>query len=260
MRDYHTHTYRCKHATGTIEDYARFAFENNFEVLGVTDHTPLPDNRFSKVRMDILELEDHIADFREAQRAFPQLKMILGMECEYLDQYHSFYKDELLGKWGIKYLVLGQHLLNWDGEVIYFWKEPQGPKAAKVYTEHLLKGMETGLFDFVAHPDIFGYFYEPWDREAIAYSRDILEAAVALKLPLEINGYGFRKGKVAYSTVTRYKYPLEQFWELAAQYDIEVVVNSDAHKPEDIGAVQKALELAKKLDLKFADLSFLEHR
>ena len=260
MRDYHTHTYRCKHATGKLEDYARFAFENKFEVLGVTDHTPLPGNLFSNVRMDISELEDHIADFYKAQSAFPELKMILGMECEYLDKYHGFYKDELLGKWGVKYLVLGQHFFNWDGEVIYFWKEPQGPKGAQVYTEHLIKGMESGLFDFVAPPDVFGCFYEPWDREAIACSKYILEAAEALKLPLEINGYGFRKGKVAYKTVTRYKYPLEQFWELAAQYDLEVVANSDAHKPEDVGTIQPCLELAKKFGLKFADLSHLEER
>ena len=29
-------------------------------------------------------------------------------------------------------------------------------------------------------------------------------------------------------------YPLHGFWELAGHYDIEVLANSDAHKPSDI--------------------------
>lgn len=258
MNDYHTHTFRCKHASGKIADYAKAALEKKVEVLGVTDHTPLPDDLFPDVRMDISELGDHISDFHEAQSKYPELKMILGMECEYQDHYYGFYKDELLGEYGVKYLVLGQHFFKYNGEWVYLWKKPQGIDELKIYTDALLRGMASGLFEFVAHPDMFAYFYEPWDNEAKACSRAILEAAADLILPIEINGYGFRKGKVAYETVTRYKYPLRQFWELASQYDIKILVNSDAHKPEDVGSVEKAQELAKDLGLKFADLSHLE--
>lgn len=260
MRDYHTHTYRCKHAIGRVEDYARFAFENKYKVLGITDHTPLPDNRFLDVRMDISELKDHIIDFHKAQNKFPELKMLLGMECEYLDIYHNFLKDELLERWGVKYLVLGQHFFNCGGELIFAWKDLKGVKELKIYTDHLVKAMETGLFDIVAHPDCFGTFYEHWDEEAVACSRYILEAAQALKIPLEINGNGFRKGKKAYNSVTRYKYPLFDFWKLATKYDIEVVINSDAHKPKDLVFRENSLQLANKMNLKIADLSYLEDR
>ena len=46
-RNYHTHTYRCQHARGDCVDYARVASELGMEVLGFSDHTPLPDGRWS---------------------------------------------------------------------------------------------------------------------------------------------------------------------------------------------------------------------
>ena len=48
MRDYHTHTFRCKHAQGDVEDYAKYAVEYGIDVLGVSDHTALPDNWIPK--------------------------------------------------------------------------------------------------------------------------------------------------------------------------------------------------------------------
>jgi histidinol phosphatase-like PHP family hydrolase len=54
-------------------------------------------------------------------------------------------------------------------------------------------------------------------------------------------------------------YPWLRFWELAAEYDIEVVVNSDAHHPEDVAAnLDDAAHIATRLGLRLADLSCLE--
>ena len=38
--NYHTHTYRCNHASGTEEEYIQCALDGNIEVLGFSDHTP----------------------------------------------------------------------------------------------------------------------------------------------------------------------------------------------------------------------------
>ena len=40
--NYHTHTWRCQHASGTEEDYVRAAVAAGFKVLGFADHTPWP--------------------------------------------------------------------------------------------------------------------------------------------------------------------------------------------------------------------------
>ena len=38
--NYHTHTYRCNHATGTEEEYINNAIALGFKELGFSDHAP----------------------------------------------------------------------------------------------------------------------------------------------------------------------------------------------------------------------------
>ena len=165
-----------------------------------------------------------------------------------------------MGKWGFDYLILGQHLFYCDGQLVYFWKDIKGAKELKVYTDLLVSGMESGLFTFVAHPDAFGSFYLRWDEEAKACSRYIIEAAEAYHLPLEINGHGFRKGEIKTAQGVRLKYPLPPFWELASQYNVQVLVNSDAHQPQEVGAfLTEGQELVERYGLEIIDLlEFLE--
>ena len=40
MKNFHTHTRRCMHASGSDEDYVLAAIEAGYEVLGFSDHTP----------------------------------------------------------------------------------------------------------------------------------------------------------------------------------------------------------------------------
>jgi histidinol-phosphatase (PHP family) len=251
--NYHTHTYRCKHAVGDSWDYAKAAAEAGLQILGISDHTPLPDNRWLEMRMDINELEDYIKSIELAKESFPQLTILKGMECEYLKEYHSFYSDELLGKHNFNYLSASAHFYPYKGEWVSGWTLNAGVELA-AYVNYIVQMMDTGLFDYVAHPDAFGGSYPKWDEDAIACSRYLFEAAEALKVPLEINAYGFRKGTIQTSFGERLMYPWEPFWELASQYKILVTVNSDAHRPADIvGRIDDGLLLAKKYNLNVID-------
>ena len=40
--NYHTHTYRCNHATGEDKQYVESAINNGYDLLGFTDHVMLP--------------------------------------------------------------------------------------------------------------------------------------------------------------------------------------------------------------------------
>ena len=42
--NFHTHTYRCKHAVGNEEDYVIEAINQNLTTLGMSDHGPYPDD------------------------------------------------------------------------------------------------------------------------------------------------------------------------------------------------------------------------
>ncbi|HHW44814.1 MAG TPA: histidinol-phosphatase [Desulfotomaculum sp.] len=259
MKEYHVHTFRCKHAVGDVSDYAKSACKNGYEVLGISDHTPLPDNFNPEIRMSKSEIGNYINAFKEAQEKYPCLKIIKGMECEYFKEYHNFYMEELREKWGLRYLILGQHIFRSGNEWICFWKGLKGLKELKAYTNSLIEGIGSGVFDFVAHPDIFGAFYAPWDAEAMACSRAILDAARDMGLPIELNTHGFRKPKIDIAGIRRYLYPLNPFWELVSDYSIPVIVSSDAHNPEDLGAgIDEAYKIVSRYHLTLADLTYLE--
>ena len=258
-KNYHTHTFRCKHATGDVSDYCQTALAQGLSVLGMSDHTALPDNRWPQIRMAFDELPDYCQAVDKAREKFSQLTILKGMECEFAEEYAAFYQEKLLGELQFDYLIGAAHYFPLNGEWVGSYGGTSTVTGLKAYADYFIQSMRSGLFTFMAHPDLFGNCYLSWDANTIAATQDIFEAAAALKMPLEINGYGLRKPKIATSHGTRCLYPWLPFWELASDYDIEVIVNSDAHHPKDVtGNMQEAFEIGEKFGLKFADLSHLE--
>ncbi len=244
MNNYHTHTYLCQHAKGTVLDYAVEAKNNDISILGMTDHTPLPDGSWNWVRMSMSELEDYEAQIERAREGVPDLSILKGMECEWDPGYHGFYRDELLHHREFDYLIGAVHWYPFRGEWLYL-NEIRTCDHLKEYTDLLIRTMESGLFSFIAHPDAFGTGYNRWDENSRSCSIDILEAAAELEIPLEINGYGFRKSAGLTADGNRRIYPLTEFWELASDFPIRAVCNSDAHRPEDVVAsIDACRELA----------------
>ena len=248
--NYHTHTFRCKHASGTASDYAKIAVEKKFTILGISDHSALPDNRWQNIRMPIEDLQNYSDEIDEASATYPQIKILKGMECEYAPEYTQFYIDELLGKYRFDYLIGGAHFFPVQNEWMGCYSADNTKANLFAYTDYIIDSIESKLFAFIAHPDLFGNFYLKWDKETISCSRAILEAAAGAQVPLEINGYGYRKEMILTNDGFRKRYPLDNFWELAENYEISVIINSDAHKPEDIDKFGDAFDLVEKHALK----------
>ena len=61
IANYHAHTYRCNHATGSEEDYVNHAVENGLQIMGFSDHTPywFHSEYYSHFRMFPDQLEDY---------------------------------------------------------------------------------------------------------------------------------------------------------------------------------------------------------
>lgn len=247
--NFHTHTWLCKHASGTIEDYCTAAKEAEFTALGFSDHMPIPDGRWATVRMDPCELSIYRDDIENAQKKFLPLQIFAGLECEYDPHLLSYYKEELLGKYRMDYLISGAHWYPKDGGWRGVYDYEMTPEDLKAYADYVISAIESGLFLFIAHPDLFGRAYHTWDQHAEHYSREILDAASSLNVPLEINGYGFRKPWIETEEGTRPAYPWKHFWELAAEYDVPVVLSSDAHRPSDIAAFEDCERWAEECGL-----------
>ena len=58
--NYHSHTYRCKHATGEVVEFVKAASKAGLKIFGVTDHVPFPDDRWLDVRMPYEDLDDYV--------------------------------------------------------------------------------------------------------------------------------------------------------------------------------------------------------
>jgi histidinol-phosphatase (PHP family) len=251
--NWHTHTFRCKHATGDASDYVRQAERVGVQTLGFTDHMPTPDSRWRSVRMDA----DELAGYREAValagRLNPDLRIFCGLECEYLPEWHAYFTEELLGRQGIEYLILGAHGFPVSGEwaSTFSRQRANDPRLLHAYADYVIGSLATGLFRLLAHPDVFGFFHDCWDADTEVVARDIAQAARDAQVPLEINAYGFRKPPMQTPRGPRPAYPWAPFWDVAADAGAVAVINSDAHAPTDLsGAVDQAFALARRAGIR----------
>ncbi len=255
---YHTHTYLCKHATGTPADYVESARGMGCTALGFSDHCPFPANGgdiWQHVKMEPEETALYVKMVREAAE-IADFPVYLGFECEYDTVFDSWYKDFLIAEHGAQYLVLGQHWVP-DGSVRHYIPEVVDDRRLLYrYTDLTIKAMQTGLFAFLAHPDVMmAKGSTEWNPEIKACLSALVECAVDCDMPIEINGYGFLKDKVTTkSGEKRAPYPFREFWEMAAASSVKVICNSDAHRPENVLAPTKICrDFAAELGIKPLD-------
>jgi histidinol-phosphatase (PHP family) len=242
LRNYHTHTWRCQHATGEAINYAHEAVAAGMEVLGFSDHTALPDHRWANVRMRMDQLDEYEAAVRAAAEAHPSLHVLLGMECEFQPEFAAFYRDELLGRRGYDYLIGAGHYIKVDDRWLGSFDHARAPEQLRIYVDLMVATIESGLFTFIAHPDVFGCCNPLWNADCAAAAHDLCAAAAATNTPLELNAYGIRKPWVDGDDGPRPAYPWPPFWAIAAEHGVRVVFSSDAHRPQDVS--HGATELA----------------
>ena len=246
MVNLHTHTALCGHAQGVPADYAAAALQKGVTILGFSDHTPLPDGRWPTVRMKLSELDSYMDGIQQAREAYPQLKILSAAECDYLPGYSGFYREVLLGEKGMDYLIGSVHFYPYRGEMRGFWSGAAMDGEALLSYASCYAGMlQSGLFLFGAHPDVFGAAISGWDDDCAGCARRICEAAALSGTPLEINTSGWVKA--AQNPEKPRPYPLEPFWEIAADCGVKAVVNADAHSPGQLDAyLTRGYALAEK--------------
>ena len=230
ISNYHTHTYLCKHASGKPVDYVKQAAHDDCRSLGFSDHCPFPDDSaWPFNRMSVSEIPLYLAMIEEA-KTIANFPVHWGFECEWYYGHENWFKDYLLGELGAEFLVYGSHWLKVESgfEYIPYVAEK---KNLRPYVRLTVDALNTGLFDFFAHPDVFLAGYTRMTSEVKAACIDIIDAAVDLGIPMEINGQGLQLPKINSDSGMRRPYPVAEFWEMAAARGAIIVCNSDAHQP-----------------------------
>lgn len=250
LTDYHTHTPLCHHAKGWPLDYARVAVERGLAELGFADHSPMPASLepFDDWRMAFADLPRYFDAVEEARQACPQLTIRLGLEVDYIAG-HEAWIEELAGMANWDFLIGSVHYIapGWDvdnpAHISRFKSQPVA-EIWQLYFDAYERCVASGLFDFVAHPDLPKKFGHRPEGDLKRFYEPTIAALARTETAFEINTAGLRKpaGEC---------YPDLEFLNLAQQAGIGLLINSDAHAPEEVGAgFEQGVALARQAGFK----------
>ena len=232
MKNYHAHTERCGHAWGTDDEFVQAAIDAGYDTLGFSEHAPWPfkdgyweiDSR-QRITMDMLDT--YISDMQALKEKYKgRIDIKIGLECEYFPQYFDWLRTV---KDRFDYLLLGVHCSDQDEHLTHYYARSTQPQQVEEYLCCALGGMETGLFAYLAHPELCLADYPVYDEVAKHMVHSICRKAKELDMPLEYNLYGVDKQGRGRQKGLRY--PCEIFWEAAAEYGCRAIIGVDAHRP-----------------------------
>ena len=256
LTNYHTHTYRCHHASQVPdEEYVKAAIEAGYSILGFSDHTPWPyegEKPDRRERMDMSELQEYLDSVAALKEKYAgKIEIKAGLECEYFPKFLGWLSEV---KPKFDYLILGNHFGLSDEHGEPYYGSEKGKDLLEEYTAYTIAGMGTGLFDYLAHPELPFANYPVFDEKAEACARMICLEAKALDMPIEYNLYGTLKQDRGLQKGLGY--PAKEFWQVAAEYGCRTIVGVDAHSPEfiaDTARMSRAKEFLLSLGLHVID-------
>lgn len=249
--NYHTHTQRCLHAKGAEEDYVRSALQAGMDILGFTDHAPFPDHDFG-TRMPYDQLESYFSEVSRLTAQYAsEIKILKSVEIEYLPQYTEYYQF-LLRTYKPDYLLLGEHFYFDDKGRIFNIYGAKSTADYVHYANSIAAALKTGLFQILAHPDLFALNHFAWDSNCDAASDIIISAAVQTGTVLEFNANGYRRGIHDYPDGKRYMYPHMNFWKKVAASGASVIIGADAHEPAQVwdSCMDKSMAILRELGIR----------
>jgi len=254
---FHSHTSRCGHARGTDEEYILEAIKKGLKVIGVTDHIFFPDLDQPGTRGSYSQLNDYVSSILSLKEKYKdKITILLGFECEYFEKYDSYY-HHLIKDLPFDYFLLGQHFLIKDNEIVYL-RNYLDDSIPEEYIREVTKGIETGLFTYLAHPDLILTTKFSFDESAKEISYRICKLCKEKDIPIEINLNG-----MTWSIPGRLTYPVDDFWKIASEVGNKVVIGYDAHWPEFYGETKymdRALSIVEKYNLILLNKEDIEKR
>lgn len=251
--NYHTHTKRCKHATGSEEAYLLKAIEADFETFGFSDHAPykFPDGYVSPSRMHIDEIDEYfdtLLNLKEKYKDYISVK--IGFEIEYYPKLWDRAIEKFKG-YPLDYLILGEHMIgNESMSAINAFAPTKDESILRSFVDHCINAINTDRISYVCHPDNINFIGS--DEAYVREMSRLILAANKKNVPLEINLLGVR---------TNRHYPKDLFWKTAASLGATAILGQDCHEVAHVCikseieqveryAEQLGLTLIDKLDFK----------
>jgi putative hydrolase len=217
--DMHTHTVYShglifyNHGKGTVRENAAAAAEKGIPMIAITDHGP--GHRLYGVDMN--KLPQIRKDIEEAQKAYPDVSIRLGVEANIVDSPNGL--DITPEQFGLfDFVIAGYHYglphcSMMKNHICSHFGLPSGSTARlrNSNTDMVLRALHENDVKIITHPGDKG----PFDIDAISRACEETDTL------MEIN--------------MKHKHLTVDELRIAAKYDVRFIIDSDAHRPERVG-------------------------
>jgi len=251
-KNYHCHTYRCNHATSTSEEMILKAINEGYKELGISEHVCYKNKKQDDTwRLKYNELNDYLEEISELKLKYKdKIKIFCGFESEWIES-EKEWLISLFNNPKVDYFIFGNHFIDKIDEEDYVGRICTNKIQLNRYVDNIERGLKSGIFSFITHPDLFMKAYTNWDIHTENASIRLIKLAIKYDCPLEINGVGIMSGKRKIGNEYRFIYPHDNFWKLVEKYKAKVIISNDAHSKnglsQDLGKL--LIEYASKFNL-----------
>jgi histidinol-phosphatase (PHP family) len=246
LTNHHTHSLYSD-GTSQPEEYIAVAIEKGFNLLGFTEHSPLPfENTFSFKNENKEEYTELMSNLK--QKYSGQIAVYSGMEMDYIPGMSENF-SKVKAEYKLDYLIGSVHLVRPENnEKLWFTDGPdfrtydQGlnelfggdiRKAVTTYYNQINEMIESQHFEIIGHFDkIKMHNRDRFFTEDEAWYKALVNETLSLiqdrDIIVEVNTRGIYKKR---SETT---YPGLDILKQIKEMRIPVMVNSDAHKPHEL--------------------------
>ena len=221
------------------------ALEKGLHQINFTDHMPMPFS--TRYAMDVDQLPNYRKEIQGlAKRFAPKIRITMGLEMEYLPQFHEWVQAIAEEDWETRLLSVhtlvkspGNHCLINGTEAEFLTGlnalfNGDIKSMCRAYYKNIQSGIKTQLFQTLAHLDVFekhnvhNRFFDShaqWYQDLVM---ETLELAAENKMNMEINTAGM-------GHPIQRPYPAPWIITNAKEKGIQLILGSDAHAPESLG-------------------------
>lgn len=203
LLDAHTHTIASGHAYGTMKEMIDSAKEKGLKILGISEHAPgIPGtcNEF------------YFCNFKVIPRQYGDLRLIMSSEINILEDGSLSLRDKYIHR--LDYGIAGIH--------IQCYKD----LGVEKNTQNVINAMKHPKISIISHPDD--------DTTPLDYEK-LVPAAKEYGVALEVNNSALRYPRHHVNCKENYKTMLR----LCEHYKTPIILDSDAHHPCDVGAIEE---------------------
>ncbi len=244
MRDYHVHSYLCRHGEGEIFEYVEAAIEKGLAEIGFAEHIPIPLINDPDGRMHFGDFETYVEDIIRAKKVYPEISIKFGLEADYWPTHMEFI-SQFINAYPFDFIIGSVHFIDdWDFSnpaFTYRIKDIGIDYVYQRYYQLIGEAARLDLYDVIGHFDLPKNLNVKPSIDTEPLVKNALKAVKSGDKVLDINTSGLRKKQ-------KELYPATRIIKLARQMDIPIIIGSDAHRPADVAVhFDQTTELLRRI-------------